>query len=168
MNPYIIIAVLLAIAGAFGAGEFDGHKRGTVAQAIADQKQFDAINAQIVTQKMEAHSMLEKAQADIITAQAAADSFKTQLEKDSETRQTQIDTLRRQYAGVSLRFKSAQAPGCGASSAGASSAQGTAPSPDGGAVVQLPDTVAANLRQLTVDGDTLISEYKKCRDFAYR
>jgi hypothetical protein len=168
MNPYIIIAVLLAIAGAFAGGEIDGQKRGDADRVIADQKQFDAINAKITAQKAEANSLLEKAQADIITAQAAADSFKTQLEKDSETRQTQIDTLRRQYAGVSLRFKSSQAPGCGASGAITNSTQGTAASPNGGAVIQLPDQVTADLRQLTVDGDNLISEYKKCRDFVYR
>lgn len=171
MTQYLIIALLwvASLAGVGWFAETDGHASGVTSQKVVDQKQFDAINRQLDAQKAEAGALLKKANADIVAAMAAADSFKTQLERDSETRKAEIDTLRRSYAGRSLRFAtSSKAAGCGAGSSGASGAEGAAAGPDGSAVVQLPDQVTADLRQLTVDGDVLKSEYRKCRDYVYR
>ena len=167
MNTYILISILLAIAGAFAGGEFDGRHRGADQQVVADQAKFDRMNLALAKQKDEANALLEKAQADIITAQAAADDFKTQLEKESAARKTDNDRLRGSYAGRSLQYAS-KAPRCGAGGSDANGAQGAAASPDAAAVVQLPDTITRDLRQLTFEADTLKSEYQKCFDWVRR
>lgn len=166
MNPYLIIGALVALAAAFGGGDYLGHGRGIDEQKVADQKIFDQINAGLAKQKAEANALYQQAQADIIALQAERDDLKTTLEKEREEARKTTDDLRSKYAGLSLRFRSVQSGGNRPNGAGAQSAGGNPASPATASVLQLPDQVAGNLRQLAFDADKLRDDYALCYGYA--
>lgn len=166
MNPYIIIGALIALAAAFFGGDHLGHGRGVNEQKVADQKQFDQINAERAKQKAEANALYQQAQADIIALQADRDALKTTLEKEREEARKTTDDLRTKYAGLSLRFRSVQSGGNRQDGAGAKGAGGNPASPAATTVLQLPDQVAGNLRQLAFDADKLRDDYALCYGYA--
>lgn len=167
MNPYIIIAAIIALAGAFFGGERIGHRNGVNQQKVADQAQFDKVNTDLAKQKAEAARLYEQAQKDIITKQTAEAEFKTQLEKQRAQANTTITALRRDYDARSLRF-TIKDPGCRAGGGDSSATQGNPASPATTTEVQLPDSIARNLRQLVEDADSLKIEYQACYDWANR
>lgn len=163
----LALALVIALGGAFfGYGDYkynDGVKSGTNTQKVADQKQFDTVNAALTGQKTEANDKYRKLADQALADKAAVDEFKHNLEKSNAQAKADVETLRRKYAGVSLRFTTtAKAAGCGNSGGGTQGGQGTAASPNATVTVQLPDQIDGNLKQLTVDGDSLNADYKKC------
>lgn len=58
MNPWIIVAFILALIGAYFGGERHGRGAGVDAQKVADQSQFDQINRDLEKQKATAASIL--------------------------------------------------------------------------------------------------------------
>ena len=167
-NPWIILLVVLAIAGAGIGGELAGHKAGVASQKVADQAQFDKINTDLTKQKAEANALLESEQAKLIAAIAERDRLKSNMEKEHAENLANIATLRRSYAGLSLRFRPEQAAGSGNGSGCANGAKGNPPSADDATVVQLPDSVTNGLRQLAEDADNLAADYKLCYQWATR
>lgn len=166
MNPYLIIGALIALAAAFFGGDYLGHGRGIDEQKVEDQKQFDQINDGLAKQKAEANTIYRQAQADIITLQTERDALKTTLENEREAARKTTDDLRTKYAGLSLRFKSAKTAGDRGNSAGTQSAGSNPAGPAAASVLQLPDQVAVDLRQLAFDADTLKDDYAKCYGYA--
>ncbi|MDD5247800.1 MAG: hypothetical protein PHY45_02375 [Rhodocyclaceae bacterium] len=165
-NPWIILAVVLALAGCLIGGEMFGHKNGVAEQAVADQAQFDTINRALEKQKVDAAEILAKDNADNLALMAERDQLKTNLEKQREDNRKATDDLRRKYAGVGLRFKPEQSGRSGLGG-GCTTGAGTDAAGDGtAATVQLPDALAANLRRLAADCDELNDDYRKAYDYA--
>lgn len=163
MNPLIYLVAALAI---FTAGFGGGHRVGTNAQKVADQAQFDQINADLTEQKATANAVYRKFQENNLALMVERDKLKTNLEKENEAHRVATAALRDKYAAVGLRYSAAQDaghwPGGGSpTGAGADPASPAAP-----AVVQLPDPIATNLRRLTFDADTLADNYRKCYGYA--
>lgn len=165
MNPYLIIGALLALAAAAGGGFYEGHKTGIDGQKVADQAQFDAINAGLTKQKADAAALLAQANADNAALAVARDTLKTTLETEREKNRAATDSLHTQLAGVGLRFR-AQGAGCGASGGGTQAAGTDPAAAQSSAVVQLPDALAASLRQLAYDADKLRDDYALCYGYA--
>ena len=166
MNPYaLIVAIVLAVALWFG-GDHAGHKRGINAQKVADQRQFDQINAEREQQKATANVIYRKAQDDNLTLMVERDQLKTKLEKEHATNQKATDDLRTRYSGLGLRFTTDQGAGLGLSSRSAQGAGTDPASAIAPAFVQLPDALAADLQQLTFDADRLADDYRKCYGYA--
>lgn len=166
MNPYLIIGALIALSAAFFGGDYLGHGRGVNEQKVADQKKFDEINAERATQKAEANAIYQQAQADIIALQVERDALKTTLEKEREEARKTTDDLRTKYAGLSLRFRSVQSGGDRENGAGTQGAGSNPAGPATASVLQLPDQVAGNLRQLAFDADKLRDDYAECYGYA--
>jgi len=163
MNPFISLfaALLLAVTG-FGYG----HHVGQVEQKAEDQQQFDKINAALTAQKAAANAAYRKAQDSTVALLAERDQLKTTLEKQHEENRRSTDALRRHFSGVGLRFRASDDSRLGgvwrsAESAGVNPAV-TSPA----AVEQLPDALAADLRQLAFDADELSDAYRKCYGYA--
>ena len=165
-NPWFILAgVLLVLALVTGAG-VKGHSMGVDAQKVADQIEFNKINAERAIQKAEAAALMQKAQSDIITLQNARDTFKTNLEKQREQDRQATAALTAKYNGLQLRYAAAQ------NTTNRPNRDGTMPStPDtpgaaSPAILVLPDAVTGRLRSLATDGDTLRDDYAKCYRYA--
>lgn len=169
MNPYLLLVIGLALAGAYFGGEHQGHAAGVNDQKVTDQATFDRYNREIDRNKTEAASLLATANAKIVAGQAREDEFKTQLEKAREINRNEVDTLRRKYASTGLRFAAPAAAGCGDGRGGSSGPETKTAGAEGPlVVVQLPDKITGDLRQLTVDADTLRVEYAACYAYVNR
>jgi hypothetical protein len=171
MNPIGVIGVILVALG-IGFGSYhSGHSNGVAEQSVKDQKQFDDINEKLTKQKAEASTLYKTLADQVIAKQAADDEFKTQLEKQREIYRTDTDALRRKYAATSLRFTTTTAQDPRGGGGGGGSPQGAgaeATTAEGPTVVQLPDQITADLRQLTLDADFWLDEYRACYTWANR
>ena len=165
MNPYFILAFVLALAGAGAGGYMTGHRAGTNAQQVADQAEFDTINAGITAQKAQADKLYREGQATIIALQIERDQFKTNLEKEHAAHQKATDDLRNSYAHVGLRFATGQTSGLGGGGGLSQAAGGNTASATGATVVQLPDETASALRGIAYDADRLADDYRLCYEY---
>jgi len=153
----VLVALGLSIVGfAYGA------KHGKNSQKAADQIQFDKINAERTAQKEQAAATMQKAQQEIISLQAERAAFNARLEKVHADNAAAIDALRSQLATRGLRFRAPQGAGNRSCSANPQGSAPSAPSSAPATVIQLPDSIARDLRQLTFDADQLSNEYRKC------
>ena len=159
LNPWIILAVVLAIVGAGGGGFASGHHFGTVAQKVEDQAEFDRINKQIADRKATADAIYRNAQAVIIQQAAEMAQADNQREKERQSNVKTINDLRSRYAAVGLRFSTGQTSGLGRCGLGA---DGTSTDPaghNGAAEIQLPDQIERRLRDIAYDADALKVDY---------
>lgn len=165
MNPYALLGGLLIwLASVAGVGYWQ-HGAGVADQKATDQVEFDAINTKLARQKDQANVMYRAKADEVIALQAANDKFKHDVEVEREQHRAESDALRTRYAGLSLRYSAAQAAGSGGGGVRPDGAQADPASASGAAVVQLPDSVAAGLRQLAFDADQLKADYGAC--YAY-
>ena len=166
MNPtLIIIALVSAGVIAFGADQF-GYNRGITEQKVADQKVIDEVNVQLEANKAEAARILLDRNTEILALVAARDQAKNVLEAEREKTRQSDAADRAKYNALSLRFKSVKnsaSRDCGTSTGGAGIDPAAAESTE---VVQLPDQVAGDLRQLAFDAQELNGDYAKCYAFA--
>lgn len=168
MNPYIIIgALILAAAALFGAYQ-KGYSGGIAEQKIADQAQFDKINAALTKQKAEAATIYQDAQADIIALQIQRDAFKIKLERDHANNEIATAALRDKLAGLSLRFSALKATGGGTGGGNATSSGDHPAGTAGTTIIQLPEKIAGDLRRLAYDADELNDDYRLAYDFAHK
>ena len=163
MNPLIYLVAALAI---FAAGFGGGHRVGTNSQKVADQAQFDQINAVLTEQKATANAAYRTFQENNLALMVERDQLKTNLEKENEANRVATAALRDKYSTVGLRFSTTQDTGHWPGSSAAQSAGTDPASPPAPTVVQLPDKTAADLRLLTYDADTLADSYRKCYGYA--
>jgi hypothetical protein len=166
----LLVGIIMLVAATV-AGEHFGHTRGVNEQKVEDQVVFDNYHNAVEEQKSQASALLVKVQATIIAEQEAGAAFKNQLEIDRAKNRDDVDALRRKYADSKLRFiapATGQTSGCGGGSGGSAGTEGKASGPDAPTVVQLPDSIAGNLRQLTLDADKLSGEYATCYRYVNR
>lgn len=174
MNPWtIVVALLLAISLA-GGGYYKGHKNGMNEQAVADQKLItaanqraqgiiDGYNKQIADQKATANQMAMSQREEVIALQAERDKFKSQLGAKHAENQTLTRRLADAYAAYGLRFRTTIESGwCGDGAGVRQDSQGQSAGAPGTAVIQLPEALTRNLRQLVREADELNDDYKLC------
>ena len=158
-NPWVILGAVLALIAVGGGGFAYGDHFGTDTQKVEDQKQFDAINKQTADNKVRADAIYRNAQTIIIQQaddRALADNQREQ-ERQSDVKAN--NDLYSRYAALSLRFRAAKTSGPGGSCANTNSQSANSASNDGATEIQLPDSIAANLRQLTFDDDAVKVDY---------
>ena len=166
MNPILILVLIIAwLVSLTGVGRWQ-YTAGQASQKVVDQAQFDGINQQLAEQKAEAAAILKTRNAENLALMVERDHLKTTLEKQHAANQAATDALRARYAGLSLRFQPAQAPGSGPGGGGAQGAGADPARADGAAAVELPAALAASLRQLAYDADTLADAYRECYGYA--
>lgn len=169
MNPYVIIGALVAALALGGGGYWYGASVGRAKQEVADQAQFDAVNAKLAAQKAEAATQLAAVNARVLATLTERDALKTKLLTEKDTHDQVTAVLRGRYAALRLRVAvpgAAQAGGGGGGGDGAGGAGGDAARSAGAALVQLPDAVAGDLRQLAFDADRLRDDYALCYGYA--
>lgn len=168
MNPYLIIGGLVFLAVACAGSAYEGIQFGDSRRAVADQKQFDEINADITKQKAEAHAVLEQALNNNLDLLAERETLKDQLQKDRNNARDKTDSLTRQLSFERLRFPAAEAPGCGPGGGGAASisteAAGASAAPAG--LIQLPERIESDLSALMAKADRLKDDYAECYGYA--
>jgi hypothetical protein len=166
MNPWVILgAVVFYFASLFGADQF-GHSRGINQQKVISQAQFDKTNSDLADQKAFANQRYRDAQNSILALQADRDKFKQLLGAKNVENQNITNKLRDTYAAYGLRFQSAENTGCGHSAGFTESGTGNGAGNAETKIVQLPETITRNLRQLAYEADQLNDDYKLCYDYA--
>jgi hypothetical protein len=169
MNPSAILGVVIVVVAAIGGSFFYGVGVGKDRQEVADQGQFDEINKRLSDQKAEAAEKLRKAAIDFFALLAERDQLKTKLETEKAAHDKTTLDLNRKYSSLKLQFVAVQK--AGGSGDGGGRAQGPAANPSGAggpSLVQLPDEIAANLRQLAFDADQLLGNYALCYGWAQK
>lgn len=167
LNPWVILAVVLAIVGAGGGGFASGHHFGTAAQKVADQSEFDRINKQIAERKAVADAMYRNAQAVIIQQAVDMAQADNQREKERQSNVKTINDLRSRYAAVGLRFSTGQASGLGGCRLGADGQSADPAGNYGTAEIQLPDQIERRLRDIAYDADALKVDYTILYNWAH-
>lgn len=165
MNPWLILAAVLALAGVGLGGEVDGRNRGVNKQKVADQAQFDKVNAALTQQKALAQKIISLSEAHALDDQRHNVEIHQDLERQHAIDQGRTDAVRQQLASRELRFSAPASAGCGPRGADGVLEAASAASAAGTAVVQLPTEVARPLRQLNLEADALADSYREC--FAY-
>lgn len=165
MNIYFGIFFAILIAAACAASGYEGHKIGVEHQQAVDQKQFDAYNQQIASQKAQAAAILADANAANLKLAMDRDLLKTRLERERGAAQKITEGLRTELAGVKLRFIPDQGAGCGDSGSGTASAGANPASPAAPGVMELPAEISRNLLELAFKADQLKDNYATC--YAY-
>lgn len=165
INPYVILAIVLAwVCSLAGVGYWQ-HDAGIASQKITDQVQFDKINQERTDEKAQANAIYRHAQDDNLALATERDQLKTNLEKEHAINQKRTADLADTYARVRLQFN---APGAGHRDGGGST-EGTNANTTSAAsatVVQLPDQITSDLRQLVIDADNLKDNYTECYGYA--
>lgn len=165
MNPWAIVGVLLALAAAYLGGDYRGHGRGLNEQKVADQGQFDQVNRERTQQQADAAELLRAAAAGNMLLTEQRDALKTQLGELREKDRVATDTNRQRFAGLGLRFRAPQGDASGQGGAGAPSSPDRPSGPASGPTVELPSSIASDLRQLTFEADTLADAYRECKGY---
>lgn len=170
----LVIAAIVAL-GALVAGvmaainhiDERGFKRGIGEQKEIDQKEFDRINLALSDQKKEAAAVLAKANAENTRIRIDRDKLKSTLENERAQHEQANRDIRAEFAGRSLQFRSSagEGSGCGGGSGGSQTGGANPAAPVSAQVIQLPEKIAADLRQLTFDADQLNAEYAVCYGF---
>lgn len=174
MNPYGLaikwgtaIALVLSVIAGIG---YYGHKqylRGkSEVEALwkSDRAQWESALAK---QKGEAAAELQVATAKALAAERANADLKAQQEKDYAQHQAVTAALRRDLSTERLRFVAvAPSPGRGDGGGGTVPEAGNPASAAATAYVELPDSIAASLRQLAYEADQLADNYRLCYAYA--
>jgi hypothetical protein len=158
------------------ASHHQGYKSGADSQAVADQAMIaaansrtqgiiDGYNVQIGLQKAEANTKYRTAQSDIIALQADRDKFKTKLGEQHVKNQDVTNRLRDVYYAYGLRFQAAESARSGDCSGCSQGARTDGACNEAVEIVQLPEAIARDLRQLAYEADQLNDDYQLC--YAY-
>lgn len=166
INPWSILAAVLIAVSLFAGGYYKGNKDGMNAEMVRTQGIVDGYNLQVSQQKAAAASKAIDQRDKVIALQVERDRFKNQLGEQHVRNQELTNRLRDTLDAYGLRFRAAEGSGCG-NSAGSTGSAERSPAGDAAAqVVQLPDALARNLRQLVKDADELNDDYKLCYGYA--
>lgn len=166
-NPWILLAFALALIGVGMYEHSEGVDDGIAQQKVTDQGEFDTINKTLAKNKADAAEILRKKQAENVALMSERDALKTTLEQQRQAHEKENLNLRTQYASLKLRFTVASDGRSGVSGGSpATTASGAPGAASPGIVVELPDTIAADLRQLTFDADQLRTAYGVCYGYA--
>jgi hypothetical protein len=161
------LIALVVCMGLVTGGMYYGHTRyreGVRVTKLEWDTDRATWQAALDKQKHDALQLLVSTQADVDAANLKAQKLAAQKDKDYATYMQSTADLARQYQSRELRFRTqaAPAPRCGSGGGPAVSGAASQAQPAAGTVVQLPDPVASNLRQLTVDADNLRNAYSRC------
>ena len=167
MNPWVILALVLAFLGVGGSSFMYGDHVGTLGQQVKDQKQFDQINADIAKNKVIADAIYRNAQAIIIQQASDRALSDNQREKERQTDAKTNSDLRAKYDATILRFRTTKTPGPGDCSGNSSGSSSSTPGDSGTVEVQIPDEIARKLRSIVFDADSLSTDYTLLYNWAH-
>lgn len=162
MNPYRIIAVLLTIVGAFGAGEFDGQDRAHT-KDVAATETLKAQASATLAAETEKTRAAEQSLQKLTNAQNLKDA-------DHEKIVANLSDRLRRAAGPAGRLRDPNAAGCGAGGGGTQSATASPAndSPADGTETGglLSAELTGLLERLQSEADTINNAYASCRSQA--
>jgi hypothetical protein len=163
MNPWTLLAGLVLAIALFAGGYYKGNQAGINAEKVRTQGIIDGYNQQIAEQKAEASKKAIEQREEVIALMDERDKFKKQLGEKHVENQVITNRLYDAYAAYGLRFRTeSTSVGCGSGSGSGEGAEGRAASDETTTIVQLPDEITRNLRQLVRDADELNDDYKLC------
>lgn len=177
-SPWTIVAGLLLAISLVGGGYYKGHKNGANEQAANDQKLItaandrmqgiiDGYNIQIADQKAIATKKAIEQRDQVIALQTEREKFKKQLGEQHVKNQDLTNSLHRVYSAYSLRFRvEPESAGCGYGAGSCEGAEGRSSGNACASIVQLPEALTRDLRQLAKDADELNDDYKLCHGFS--
>jgi len=169
MNPYIIIVALIAFISSNIGSAYLGKEYGKNSQKVADQVEFDRVNAEITEQKDAAFAALLKNRDNIIDLQTAQGKFINTLEVERGKNRDLNTALSREHANRELQFAASKDSVCRESGGDTGAAEGSEASAQEPryVVISLPDALTASLRGIVADADDLWTEYQTCYQYVY-
>ena len=161
---FFLVAVLaLACIGYYGQTRYEA---GVNAQKVADQKQFDAINAQLTQQKEQAAATLEAANAKVLSDETELLALRAQqgasYARDQAATEAQFVSTGSSALRVRVTCPTPQATGRGNGGGSALPAPAASAPAATAVAVELPSQTERDLRQLVFDADRLADAYRSC------
>jgi HAMP domain-containing protein len=153
---YKLLALIVLLAAVAGGAAYTMHRL----DVTQEQADMAAVQKKLDQQQIDAATALRQAQEHITELAQANLKTNNQLEAQHEDYQRQIVALRHQLDASKLQYRAPATTGGGSGS--------TVPTPDGvpanvtAAIVQLPDSITIDLRQLAEDADALNADYQTC------
>lgn len=160
LNPWVILGAMLALLVLVGVVYTQGHSDGVDDQKLADQAEFNRINAELTEQKAKANTLWrEKATAN---AERATEVGKLthQLGVQHEENRQLTDRNRLALDALRLRWKSTESPGRGDSGRGAEANPGGTASSTEAAICEFPEALDRSLKEILADADRLRDNYE--------
>lgn len=162
LNPWVILGLVLAFLGVGAGGYYEGHGNGVAGQKVTDQRQFDDVNRRLEDMKTQARKVVADSEQHALDDARHDQEVQKEIAQHDQDNRDKTTALERKYAGLSLQYGTPQAPGRGNSGADSVSASGAPASAARTTVNQLPDSLAAGLRQHAAEADGWVDEYRKC------
>lgn len=155
MNPYIIIGALLAVIGAFFAGQHNGKRVERAEWMARENKELVAANSKI-TELNNAARAREKAHA------ATVNNISTVLQGKANAAQSETERLRAAARDGTLRLldPSGGQNSCGSSTGGTSASAGERDAEKAG---QLPGKTVDFLLSITGEADEIARQLAACQ-----
>jgi len=166
--PSSAMALLLTVVVSASAGAYLGFDYGTSKQKAADQHEIDKVNKVIAENKVKANAAYRAEASKVIALQSQLAAFKYKLEKSHVQNQETTNRLRDAYSAYGLRFRVEDDARRWGSGSGPSTTEGSTPGDEGAKIVQLPEEITRNLRQLSFEADQLNDDYKLCYGYVNR
>ena len=167
LSPWVILAIVLAFIGVGGGGYAYGDHHGALSQKVADQKQFDSINAQTATNKATANAIYQNAQAVIIQQAKDRALSDNQREQERQSNVKAINDLRTKYASNGLHFSTGQTSGLGNCSPSTVPISANPAGHTETTVCAVSNEVDASLKSIAYDADTLAADYTILYNWAH-
>lgn len=160
MNKYLIIGII--IIGLMTGSYFFGHSVGTDTQQIKDQVEFSRIDKERTKQKEDAAALLDQEVKKGIALTNQNQELIAQGVKDHEAFRKTTADLNHKYSTLKLRFATTSTSTGSCSNSTTIQSGETISGTPSASVVQLPDSITNDLRQLTENADTYLGWYRKC------
>lgn len=165
LNPWVYFAALLVVLALCAGSAYEGHSIGVDSQKVADQVEFDRINAAITAQKAHANAELLAANTETRAQKERSDTLTHKLENEHADNQNLTERNRVALDAIRLRF-SADPARCGSGGADSKTDCGTATGDASTTVCQLSDQADKSLKAIVHDADTLRDDYKLLYDWS--
>jgi len=163
MNTWIKVLIAAIIAAAIATAAY---RTGVNAQKVADQGEFDRINASITEQKAQANAAYRTVQEHNILVMKERDTLKTKLQTEKLTNAKAINDLRTRYANVGLRYVTKDAR-LGDGGVGSLLGTGNAAGNVATTINELPAAITTSLRSIAYDCDSLNVDYRLLYDWVH-
>lgn len=165
MNPWIILAVVVAVGVACGGAYHAGHVNGATAQKVTDQAAIDKINADLTAQKTLSRKIMAASEQHALDDARHNQEIQTEIERHDQDAQARTAAIERKYATASLRYGTSSPAGRGPSGPDGVPSPASATSAAASTTAELPGPLAARLRQHAADADATADDYRKCLDY---
>lgn len=160
LNPWVILGAVLVVLVLMAGAHSHGHKSGINEQKVADQAEFDRINAELEAQKAAANKIWREKAGEAQARRIEVGKLSHQLGVQHEENRQLTDRNRLALDALRLRWKSTESSGRGDSAGNSEANHGGTASSTKTAYCEFPEALDRSLKEILADADRLRDDYE--------